>query len=174
MRMKRIWYVLMCLLSLGSVLQAQPHLFTHLDAFDGLSDNKIQHILQLPDGRMVFTTPETVNLYDGARFRYFTGNKVNMVELPAYLGAYHVYPGENDLLWIKDHKKLFCFDVRKEQFVPGLGLKLHQLNKSRVPVVDIFLDSEKTIWLVRQDGSVWNSRLKRRSKLLPVVVFYKI
>lgn len=159
--MLRICCIIMLLWLRGMVMQAQPRLFTHMDAFDGLSDNKIQHILQLRDGRMVFTTPKTINLYDGSRFRYFTSRKEYEQNLPAYLGAYHVYNGEGDILWVKDYKTLFCFDIRKEQFVAGLDRVLRHMDNSSLPVVDLFLDSGKTIWLVRADGSIWNTRLKK-------------
>lgn len=165
MRNLKLCCLLILLLWRGVVLQAQPRLFTHMDAFDGLSDNMIQHILQLQDGRMAFTTPKTINLYNGAYFRYFTSNKADECVLPAYLGAYHVYIGEHDLLWVKDYKTLFCFNVRKEKYVAGLGGILRRLNGSSLPVVDLFLDSEKTIWLVRTDGSLWNTRLKKVYKI---------
>lgn len=55
-------------LALAFPLCANDFLFTSIDASQGLSDNRIRYILQLPDGRMVFTTSRDVNLYDGARF----------------------------------------------------------------------------------------------------------
>lgn len=158
-------YCLGWLLFWGTLfLGAQPRMFTHIGAFDGLSDNKIQHILQLPDGRMVFTTPHTINFYDGARFRYFTSRPQDRQLLPAYRGAYHVYLGEGDRLWVKNFRTISCFDVRTEQYLPHLQRLIRQLNNSEVSVVDLFLDTEKTIWLVRQDGSVWNTRLKKAFK----------
>lgn len=156
----RLWSLLVVLLSCGGTLRAQSCTFTHMDAFDGLSDNKIQHILQLPDGRMVFTTPKTINLYDGFRFRYFTAQRQDEVPLPAYRGAYHVYVGEGDVLWVKDYGALACFDVRHERYVADLKGLLSNMNRSQ-PVVDVFLDSGKTVWLVLPDGSIWNARLKR-------------
>lgn len=152
---------LLCLLFAGLLLQAQPRMFTHMDAFDGLSDNKIQHILQLPDGRMVFTTPKTFNLYDGARFRYFTIRPQETCSLRAYTGAYHVYIGEDNRLWLKDYHTLSCFLLKEERYMPHLSGFIQKMNGSRKAVVDLFLDSEKTVWLVRVDGSIWNTRLKR-------------
>lgn len=153
--------VLCCLWLVCLFSQAQPRMFTHIDAFDGLSDNKIQHILQLADGRMVFTTPRTINLYDGARFRYFPIHKEHILPLPAYEGAYHIYIGRNDLLWIKDYKTIACFDVRRERYITDLYPLIQKMNGSKKPVADLFLDSDRTIWLVRTDGTVWNTVLKK-------------
>lgn len=49
--------------------------FTRMDASDGLNDNRVQHIMQLPDGRMAVTTRGNINLYDGAQFRYIHGSE---------------------------------------------------------------------------------------------------
>lgn len=158
--LKKVGLLIVLLIS-GLMVSGQPRLFTHIDAFDGLSDNKVQHILQLEDGRMVFTTPRTINLYDGARFHYFTLPKQNIFALPAYGGACHVYIGHKDLLWMKDRHIVACFDVRRERYVDNLGNVLRKLNASKEPVVDLFLDSGKMIWLVRKDGGVWNTDLRR-------------
>lgn len=149
----------------GLMLWGQPRMFTHLDAFDGLSDNKIQHILQLPDGRMVFTTPKTINLYDGKRFRYFTSRPQDILPLPAYKGAYHVYSAEDNLLWVKDKQTLSCFDVRQECYISHLQELIQRLNGSKAPVVDLFLDSDRIVWLVRANGTIWNTKRKRLFKL---------
>ena len=54
---------ILCVVLLATCLPAfaaaMPYVFTRLSAQDGLSDNQVQHILQLPDGRMVFTTRAT-------------------------------------------------------------------------------------------------------------------
>lgn len=161
--LKRSWLVIVLFIS-GLIMRGQPHLFTHMNAFDGLSDNKIQHILQLNDGRMVFTTPQTLNLYDGTRFHYFTHPKELAFTLSAYEGACHVYIGRKDLLWMKDRHIVACFDIRKECYISNLDGLLRKLNQSKEPVVDLFLDSSKMIWLVRKDGSIWNVDLKRLFK----------
>ena len=61
--------LLICLyISIILPLYANDFLFTSINTSHGLSDNQIRYILQLPDGRMVFTTTRNVNLYDGANF----------------------------------------------------------------------------------------------------------
>ena len=60
--------VLVLCLSMAFPISANDFLFTSIDTSHGLSDNQIRYILQLPDGRMVFTTTQNVNLYDGANF----------------------------------------------------------------------------------------------------------
>ena len=65
--------ILLCLFfcfRMTPFIYAGEFLFTTINASQGLSDNQIRYILQLPDGRMVFTTSGNVNLYDGVHFSY--------------------------------------------------------------------------------------------------------
>ena len=51
--------ILLCLFfcfRMTPFIYAGEFLFTTINASQGLSDNQIRYILQLPDGRMVFTT----------------------------------------------------------------------------------------------------------------------
>ena len=55
--------ILLCLFfcfRMTPFIYAGEFLFTTINASQGLSDNQIRYILQLPDGRMVFTTSGNV------------------------------------------------------------------------------------------------------------------
>ncbi len=136
-----------------------PGVFSSLNAADGLSDNQVQHILQLPDGRMVFTTWGNINLYDGFKFKYIHRKEEDVYPLADYVGAYHVYVGKNDLLWVKDWKRVWCLDLRKEEYVhrPDSIFKTMGMHEH---VTDLFVDSEKQLWLVTSDG-LWINGHKR-------------
>ncbi len=138
---------------------AMPYTFSRIDASDGLSDNQVQHILQLPDGRMVFTTLGNINLYDGMQFRYIHRNDSDAYTLDSYTGAYHVYVGANDLLWIKDYKRLRCLDLRRERYRTHPEQIFRETGTSE-HVTDLFVDSEQGLWLVTARG-LWEAGLKR-------------
>lgn len=61
----RILLFLILCIRIALTVSANDFLFTSINTAQGLSDNQIRYILQLPDGRMVFTTNGNVNLYDG-------------------------------------------------------------------------------------------------------------
>ena len=110
-----LWVVLLAA-CLPAFAAAMPYVFTRLSAQDGLSDNQVQHILQLPDGRMVFTTRGNINLYDGMRFHYIHRNDSDVCPLPHYKGAYHVYVGPDDRLWVKDYQNTsFSASTKRER-----------------------------------------------------------
>ena len=143
---------------------ALPYVFSRLDASDGLSDNQVQHILQLPDGRMVFTTLGNINLYDGMRFHYIHRNDSDVYAIDGYHGHYHVYVGDHERLWVKDYGKAWCLDLRHERYLKQPEQVFSETG-IREKVNDLFVDSEKGLWLVSSKG-IWETR-KKRYLLLP-------
>lgn len=133
--------------------------FTRISSVDGLSDNHVQHILQLPDGRMAFTTLGNINLYDGWRFRYIHRSDEAVCPLKGYSGAYHVYIDSNDRLWVKKWRHLWCLDLRHEAYVRQPSDIFRQLGLSD-EVTDLFVDGQKKLWLVTEKG-LWDTEQKR-------------
>lgn len=129
---------------------ASDLVFTQIDASLGLSDNQIRHILQLPDGRMVFTTSGNVNLYDGVQFTYLHRLPEHIYPLKIYEGHYHVYLDGDSLLWIKDTHKLMCIDLYQEKYIPQL--EDYFAHKGVGTVEDFFMDTENGIWLLTSRG----------------------
>lgn len=144
--------------------RAIPYPFSRLDASDGLNDNQVQHILQLPDGRMVFTTKGNLNLYDGMKFHYIHRNDSDIYPLTGYTGHYHVYIGRQDQLWIKTWQRVWCLDLRQERYLKHPEEVFRQLGL-RDTVTDLFVDSEKALWLATSKG-LWDTQ--RKAYLPPV------
>lgn len=72
--------------------------FIPINTSDGLSDNQIRFIQQLPDGRMVFTTFGNVNIYDGVHFRNIHNTEKSRYILKNYNGFYRIYHSSDSLL----------------------------------------------------------------------------
>lgn len=131
------------------------YVFTKLDARDGLSDNQVLHILQLADGRMAITTSGNVNIYDGAKFSYVHYSDSSMYRLEGYDGAYHVYAGRDNRLWIKDCRYLQCLDVERLSYIEDIADIFREMKPGVKRVDDIFLDQSSDVWLVDADG-LWD------------------
>lgn len=144
----RLLHIIMLLLTVEAV-SAQIHslTFTRMDASDGLNDNLVQHIMQLPDGRMAITTRGNINIYDGAGFRYIHMSNEHEGELREYNGAYHVYVDAEDRLWVKDWRRLRCFDLRHNCYVSNFD-SLFRSKGVEDEVTDLFIDSDKKMWVV--------------------------
>lgn len=126
---------------------AADFLFTSINTSQGLSDNQIRFILQLPDGRMVFTTSGNVNLYDGVHFTYLHRTAEDVYPLQQYDGYYRIYRTGDSLLWVKDNHKLMCIDLYKEQYVTDLSSYFRDKHIS-CPLKDLFVDDLGRTWLL--------------------------
>lgn len=138
--------------------------FSRIKAADGLSDNEVQHILQLPDGRMAITTVGNINIYDGSGFSYAHYDSDAELELPGYSGAYHVYAGAGSAVWIKMRGRLRCFDTASESYVADFDSLFKAEGVSDEAVNDLFVDSQKRLWTVHDSG-VWD---KARQSFVPL------
>ncbi len=138
--------IILFLFATSSVFSIEWLLFSPINANDGLSDNQVRYILQLTDGRMVFTTSGNVNIYDGANFKYLHRTKDDIFNLSKYDGHYRIYNNNDSLLWIKDYHKLFCIDLYNEKYISNLD-SLFEAN-SFMAVEDIFLDNNNRLWIL--------------------------
>lgn len=152
-RLKNIKTLLFLFLCLRITLTtyAGDFLFTSVNTSQGLSDNQIRFILQLPDGRMVFTTSGSVNLYDGAHFTYLHRTAEDVYPLRQYDGYYRIYRSGDSLLWIKDYHKLMCIDLYKERYITALFSYFHDEQIS-LPLKDLFVDDQGRTWLLLSDA----------------------
>ena len=143
----RILLFLLLCIRMTLTVDANDFLFTSINTAQGLSDNQIRYILQLPDGRMVFTTNGNVNLYDGLHFSYLHRTAEDVSPLKQYEGCYRIYQCGDSLLWIKDYHKLMCIDLHQEKYIPHLDSYFRR-KEIHEPVEDLFVDNSGRIWLL--------------------------
>ena len=122
-RIESIKHLFLLVLFLGVVLchtYGNDFQFISINTTQGLSDNQIRYIFQLPDGRMTFTTTGSINLYDGTHFTNLHRTSEDIYPLKQYDGFYHFYLSSDSLLWIKDYRRLMCIDLCKQQYITDL------------------------------------------------------
>ena len=136
-----------------NIAKASDFIFSPINVSHGLSDNQIRYILQLPDGRMVFTTSGNLNIYDGYRFKYIHRKDSDRYPLNKYEGHYRIYQSEDSLLWIKDAHKLMCVNLHEEKYISDLDsyFKSRGINDK---IKDFFVDSDNRWWLLISDGLI--------------------
>lgn len=120
---------------------AQQFVFSPLDTSDGLSSNCVLHILELHDGRIAATTPQSIDLWDGQSFQIIPKDTLSSTPLPGYQGAYHVYADKSNRLWVKDYRKIWCYDTQL-RLIPDC------LPES---ADDVFVDDQGDIFFIQQD-----------------------
>lgn len=143
----RILLFLILYIRMTLTVSAGDFLFTSVNTAQGLSDNQIRYMLQLSDGRMVFTTNGSVNLYDGVHFSYLHRKAENVYPLKQYDGYYRIYQCGDSLLWIKDRHKLMCIHLPQEEYIADLDSYFRERDIHE-PVEDLFVDHSGRIWLL--------------------------
>lgn len=152
-RIESIKHLFLLVLFLGVVLchtYGNDFQFISINTTQGLSDNQIRYIFQLPDGRMTFTTTGSINLYDGAHFTNLHRTSEDIYPLKQYDGFYHFYLSCDSLLWIKDHRRLMCIDLYKQQYITDLHSYFQEKGIEK-PIDDMFVDAEGRIWLITDE-----------------------
>ena len=147
---RRLKHLLLLVLFLGVIssnIYADDFQFITLNTTQGLSDNQIRYIFQLPDGRMTFTTNGSINLYNGAHFTNIHRTADDIYPLKQYYGFYHIYLGSDSLLWIKDHRRLMCVDLRKEKYISDWN-SFFQNKGIQEPIDETFVDEKRRLWLI--------------------------
>lgn len=151
--LRTLWLFCLLFACIDSYAQLDNHVFRKIDIQNGLSDNSIQHILQLPDNRMAITTRKCINIYDGSSFRYIYPAHWVSQNLPDYYGAYHVYVDGNNLLWVKEFQYVRCFDLKSFSYIENID-SIFLSRGVEEPVCDLFVDSQHHLWLVVNQGKM--------------------
>lgn len=128
----------------------QNDYFYVLNTKQGLADNHILQMIQLPGGKMAVETFKGINIYDGKRFHFIAISSADAQPIKKYEGQIHLYADHSNKLWIKNTHQLFCVDLKKMQLI-----------KNPVPknVEDLFVDSQRNVWYI-----VGNKLLKAPTK----------
>ena len=146
--------VFIIILAFLFLLSAQGHyVFSPIDSSHGLSENRVRHITQLTDGRMVVMTDGVFNLYDGTSFRYLHFNDDDRYSLPDYDAFHRSYIDADGLLWVKEYKTLKLFDTNAECFVSNLDSVL-QAQGVIVPLANFFMDANQNFWYLTQQDEL--------------------
>lgn len=117
-------------------------LFYVLNSGNGLLDDGILQIMQLPDGRMAVFSTRGVNILADQHFLTLPADSAAASPIAGYKGHVHLYADSHDRLWIKDYGRVGCVDL------PSLRWVRQPLARYG-GATDFFVDSRRAIWLVR-------------------------
>ena len=147
-----ILLLFLCISLLYSQASVNNNTYNVLNVQNGLSDNHVWQILQLSDGRMLFVTPQGIDIYDGQNFSHISRTHDKWMPLPLYKGYTRLYIDNQQRLWIKDQKKVCCKDLRtlKDVINPKSLLRCKD-------VIDLFVDSNYNMWIVMKNRTIINN-----------------
>lgn len=106
---------LLFLLLLTHLVANAQHAFKHLTVNDGLQNNQIRQIVEMPNGQIFVMTEDVFSLFNGRNFVQQVCNMDSVRPLPSFGGHSHQWQGDT-LLWLKDFHSLYMYDVRSKRF----------------------------------------------------------
>ncbi len=132
------------------IVDAKDVLFTHLSTEEGLSQSRVDHVLQDAQGFLWIGTYNGLNRYDGYHFQHYQPKANN----PNSIGGVFIYALLQDrsgALWI-------AVDQGLDRFDPASGKFLHFRSNPTDPaslaghVEHIAEDSDGILWLATREG----------------------
>jgi len=127
--------------------------FTHLTSYDGLSDNRINSILQDRRGFMWFATEDGLNRYDGNTFVVYKNNPDDPNALSANLIQNLIEDGHGNL-WIGTWGGLNKLDPTTERFTQYRYNPDNPNSISDDRVKSLARDSRGYLWVGTVDGGL--------------------
>ena len=146
------------LLTIGCFLCIHIHaeeqfIFSTINTLDGLADNKIRDIAQMPDGRLLICTESMVNIYDATSFKVVHLNEDNAYHFPGFVGYVQMLVGAEGYIWIKSHEELELISIDTESCVSNIDSVLFSLG-IKEPVTNVFMDSRQNLWFTTQSNKL--------------------
>lgn len=157
----RRWVLSVLLLMTASMAIAgeSERLFRQYDSTDGLADNGAQVIVCTKTGRMVISSIGHINFYNGSSFNHIDPLTRDAMELPKYLGHYHLYFDKQHHLWVKDKYQVTCVNLMTEQFIHDVKGELAKMG-FKGKAEDLFVDHDGCV-LILSGNKLYNCKTKQ-------------
>lgn len=144
--------MLLLALTRGAFADVWKAPFRNLNIEDGLSSCNVQCMAELKEGRIVISTLDNINIYDGVSLRYIHQGADKYINIPNFTGHCHLYEDKQAHLWIKNYpQKLSCFDLRTYKYIENIDSILRYY-KIYTPIVDLFCDDNNGLWVLQRNG----------------------
>jgi signal transduction histidine kinase/ligand-binding sensor domain-containing protein len=125
--------------------------FTHLTLEHGLSDQRVQALLQDSDGFMWFGTNNGLNRYDGHDVVQYRNDPTNPNSLSGNW-IEELYEDRSGTLWVGTRSGLNAFDRRTERFTRYRHDPADPSSLSDNTVIRIYEDRSQVLWLGTAGG----------------------
>lgn len=139
--------ILFLLLALTTAAQAESRegdYFFVLNHRNGMLDDNVLQMLQLPDNRMAIMTNEGINIYGDRTFKTVRLDTTLFTPISNYRGQTHLYVDRQSVLLIKIKGKVCCLNL---QTLHWIRQPFRQFKLPRQPQ-DVFVDHDRQVWLV--------------------------
>ncbi len=133
--------------------------FSKINTLNGLADNKIRDIAQMPDGRLFVYTESLVNIYDGTSFKVVHLDADNAYSFPGFVCYIQLLVGAEGYVWVKSNETLQLINMETESCVSNIDSVLLSLG-IKEHISNVFMDSQQNLWFT----TIHNKVLYRDAK----------
>ena len=137
---------ILTILSTPLLSQVEQMPFAVLGLNDGLSNTKINCILQDRQGFLWYGTPSGLDRYDGFRFKNYFSDPANPSTLPDNC-IEQIMEDKDGYLWIRTTTDWCRYNPSNDTFERGLDKWMNEHGIHSTPN-NIFIDRQKNIWVV--------------------------
>jgi signal transduction histidine kinase/ligand-binding sensor domain-containing protein len=138
-------------LLLSGGVPSQPAPFMHLTLEDGLSDQRVQALLQDRDGFLWFGTNNGLNRYDGHDIVNYRNDPADRYSVSGNL-IEHLYEDKSGTMWVGTRSGLNAFDRKTGRFTQYRHDPADPGSLSDNAVITIYEDRSRALWLGTSSG----------------------
>lgn len=144
----------------------------HYSIEDGLSQSKIQSILQDKEGYIWLATWNGLEKFDGYTFKNYKSYPTDKVRLQ-HNRLQDAKMGQNNTIWCKTYDyKIYLFDITTENYIDIFAY--HPDIKQCESINKITLLENGILWVIGNDGSLWRideNKYKEKEGLIYIPPF---
>lgn len=136
----------------------------HLDTSEGLFNNQVRFMVNMPDGRILVFTEGMFNLYNGHHFEQLDCDLTKTYPLGWHNNC-RTYDNGDGLLWAKDFYRLYLIDTYTYRFHTDIAERLAPSGVTE-ELNDFIVDTDGQAWLITQSGKLYRYDWKNKARLV--------
>lgn len=135
-----------------------------LDIGDGLFNNQVRAMTNMPDGRILVLTEGMFCLYNGHSFENLACDLTRAYPLGMHNNC-RTYDTADGLLWAKDFYRLYLIDTHTCRFHTDIAERLAPSGVTEA-LNDFIIDGDRQAWLITQSGKLYRYDWKQKARLV--------
>jgi len=142
-------------------IEVKAATFSLFDVQNGLPENQIRNLLELPDGRILIATEGSLVIYNGAQFNTLHYKSDDLKSLD-YMGDFQNYIDSHQKVWIKHLNSFLILDLNKEQIISKPEAYLATRFKISAKVRNFFFDEFGDFWAFTAENKLYRYQEKQK------------
>lgn len=155
-------HLVFCFLFIACIaLQMKGTTFRLFDVQNGLPENQLRSLLELPDGRILLATEGSLVIYNGAQFNTLHYKSDDLRSLD-YMGDFRNYIDSHQKVWIKHLDSFLILDLNTEQIITKPEEYLATRFQISARIRNFFFDQVGDFWAFTTENKLYRYQEKQK------------